>query len=102
MKLGIDITKLNSDNNAEYLLDKTHFIEKAIGRPFNFVEGINNPEIMLEVTKHYHCSTLGSLIHSDTINVFDQFNGACALASKLNIKVQRTEQTLVQRVIFYS
>ena len=85
MKLGIAIAKLNSDNNAEHLLDKIHFIEKAIGRPFNFVEGINNPEIMLEVTKHYRCSTLGSLIYSDTINVFDQFNEACALASKLNI-----------------
>lgn len=53
---------------------------------FDFIEGINDREIMLKLIKDYPCYTLGSLIRNTDSNIYEQFEDACELAKELNIK----------------
>ena len=53
---------------------------------FDFIEGINDREIMLKLIKDYPCYTLGSLIRNTDSNIYEQFEDACKLAKELNIK----------------
>lgn len=53
---------------------------------FDFIEGINDREIMLKLIKDYPCYTLGSLIRNADSDIYEQFEDACKLAKELNIK----------------
>lgn len=53
---------------------------------FDFIEGINDREIMLKLIKDYPCYTLGSLIRNTDSNIYEQFEDSCKLAKELNIK----------------
>lgn len=53
---------------------------------FDFIEGINDREIMSKLIKDYPCYTLGSLIRDPNGDIYKQFEDACILAKDLNIK----------------
>lgn len=52
---------------------------------FDFIEGINDREIMFNLIKDYPCYTLGSLIRDPNGDIYQQFEDACILAKELNI-----------------
>ena len=53
---------------------------------FDFIEGINDREIMHNLIKEYPCYTLGSLIRNPNGVIYQQFEDSCILAKELNIK----------------
>ena len=81
-ELGICIASLQpkSYDDVIYKLKELSSLTK-----FDFIEGINDREIMLNLIKDYPCYTLGSLIRDPDGDIYQQFEDACKLASELNI-----------------
>ena len=81
-ELGICIASLQpkSYDDVIYKLKELSSLTK-----FDFIEGINDREIMLNLIKDYPCYTLGSLIRNPNGDIYQQFEDACKLASELNI-----------------
>lgn len=82
-ELGICIASLQpkSYDDVIYKLKELSSLTK-----FDFIEGINNREIMLGLIKDYPCYTLGSLINDPDGDIYKQFEDSCILAKELNIK----------------
>ena len=82
-ELGICIASLQpkSYDDVIYKLKELSSLTK-----FDFIEGINDREIMLNLIKDYPCYTLGSLIRDPNGDIYKQFEDACILAKDLNIK----------------
>ena len=82
-ELGICIASLQpkSYDDVVYKLKELSSLTK-----FDFIEGINDREIMSKLIKDYPCYTLGSLIRRTDIDIIEQFMNACYLAKELNIK----------------
>ena len=82
-ELGICIASLQpkSYDDVIYKLKELSSLTK-----FDFIEGINDREIMLSLIKDYPCYTLGSLIRDPNGDIYQQFEDACKLAKELNIK----------------
>lgn len=82
-KLGICIASLQpkSYDDVIFKLKELSSLTK-----FDFIEGINDREIMLSLIKDYPCYTLGSLIRDPDGDIYQQFEDACILAKDLNIK----------------
>ena len=82
-ELGICIASLQpkSYDDVIYKLKELSSLTK-----FDFIEGINDREIMLGLIKDYPCYTLGSLIRDPEGDIYKQFEDACKLASDLNIE----------------
>ena len=81
--LGICIASLDP-KSYEDVCDKLN--ELRCLTEFDFIEGINDREIMSKLIKDYPCYTLGSLIRNTDSNIYEQFEDACKLAKELNIK----------------
>ena len=81
-ELGICIASLQpkSYDDVIYKLKELSSLTK-----FDFIEGINDREIMLSLIKDYPCYTLGSLIRDPNGDIYQQFEDACILAKELNI-----------------
>ena len=81
-ELGICIASLQpkSYDDVIYKLKELSSLTK-----FDFIEGINDREIMLSLIKDYPCYTLGSLIRDPNGDIYQQFEDACKLAKDLNI-----------------
>ena len=81
-ELGICIASLQpkSYDDVIYKLKELSSLTK-----FDFIEGINDREIMLSLIKDYPCYTLGSLIRDPNGDIYQQFEDSCKLASELNI-----------------
>ena len=81
-ELGICIASLQPKNYDDviYKLKELSSLTK-----FDFIEGINDREIMLSLIKDYPCYTLGSLIRDPNGDIYQQFEDACILAKDLNI-----------------
>ena len=81
-ELGICIASLQpkSYDDVIYKLKELSSLTK-----FDFIEGINDREIMLNLIKDYPCYTLGSLIRDPNGDIYKQFEDSCKLASELNI-----------------
>ena len=81
-ELGICIASLQpkSYDDVIYKLKELSSLTK-----FDFIEGINDREIMLNLIKDYPCYTLGSLIRDPNGDIYQQFEDACILAKDLNI-----------------
>ena len=81
-ELGICIASLQpkSYDDVIYKLKELSSLTK-----FDFIEGINDREIMLNLIKDYPCYTLGSLIRDPNGDIYQQFEDSCKLASELNI-----------------
>lgn len=60
--------------------------ELSVLTEFDFIEGINDREIMHNLIKEYPCYTLGSLIRDPDGDIYKQFEDSCVLAKELNIK----------------
>lgn len=82
-ELGICIASLQpkSYDDVIYKLKELSSLTK-----FDFIEGINDREIMSKLIKDYPCYTLGSLIRDPKGDIYKQFEDACILAKDLNIK----------------
>lgn len=82
-ELGICIASLQpkSYDDVIYKLKELSSLTK-----FDFIEGINDREIMSKLIKDYPCYTLGSLIRDPEGDIHKQFEDACILAKDLNIK----------------
>ena len=82
-ELGICIASLQpkSYDDVIYKLKELSSLTK-----FDFIEGINDKEIMSKLIKDYPCYTLGSLIRDPNGDIYQQFEDSCKLASELNIK----------------
>ena len=82
-ELGICIVSLQpkSYDDVIYKLKELSSLTK-----FDFIEGINDREIMSKLIKDYPCYTLGSLIRDPDGDIYQQFEDACILAKDLNIK----------------
>ena len=82
-ELGICIASLQpkSYDDVIYKLKELSSLTK-----FDFVEGINDSEIMSKLIKDYPCYTLGSLIRDPDGDIYKQFEDSCILAKELNIK----------------
>ena len=81
-ELGICIASLQpkSYDDVIYKLKELSSLTK-----FDFIEGINDREIMLNLIKDYPCYTLGSLIRDPNGDIYQQFEDACKLGTELNI-----------------
>ena len=81
-ELGICIASLQpkSYDDVIYKLKELSSLTK-----FDFIEGINDREIMLSLIKDYQCYTLGSLIRDPNGDIYKQFEDACKLGTELNI-----------------
>lgn len=81
-ELGICIASLQpkSYDDVIYKLKELSSLTK-----FDFIEGINDREIMSKLIKDYPCYTLGSLIRDPEGDIYKQFEDACILAKELNI-----------------
>ena len=81
-ELGICIASLQpkSYDDVIYKLKELSSLTK-----FDFIEGINDREIMLSLIKDYPCYTLGSLIRDPNGDIYQQFEDACKLGTELNI-----------------
>ena len=81
-ELGICIASLQpkSYDDVIYKLKELSSLTK-----FDFIEGINDREIMLNLIKDYPCYTLGSLIRDPNGDIYKQFEDACKLGTELNI-----------------
>lgn len=82
-ELGICIASLQpkSYDDVVYKLKELSSLTE-----FDFIEGINDREIMHNLIKEYPCYTLGSLIRDPNGDIYQQFEDACILAKDLNIK----------------
>jgi hypothetical protein len=82
-ELGICIASLQpkSYDDVIYKLKELSSLTK-----FDFIEGINDREIMSKLIKDYPCYTLGSLIRDPEGDIYQQFEDSCILAKDLNIK----------------
>ena len=82
-ELGICIASLQpkSYDDVIYKLKELSSLTK-----FDFIEGINDREIMSKLIKDYPCYTLGSLIRDPNSDIYQQFEDSCKLASELNIE----------------
>ena len=100
-ELGICIASLQpkSYDDVIYKLKELSSLTK-----FDFIEGINDREIMLSLIKDYPCYTLGSLIRDPNGDIYKQFEDACILAKVLNIKYLMfgSYKTRIQNNIDYS
>ena len=100
-ELGICIASLQpkSYDDVIYKLKELSSLTK-----FDFIEGINDREIMLSLIKDYPCYTLGSLIRDPNGDIYQQFEDACKLASELNIDYLMfgSYKTRIQNDIDYS
>ena len=100
-ELGICIASLQpkSYDDVIYKLKELSSLTK-----FDFIEGINDREIMLSLIKDYPCYTLGSLIRDPNGDIYQQFEDACKLASDLNIDYLMfgSYKTRIQNNIDYS
>lgn len=100
-ELGICIASLQpkSYDDVIYKLKELSSLTK-----FDFIEGINNREIMLGLIKDYPCYTLGSLINDPNGDIYQQFEDSCKLASELNINYLMfgSYKTRIQNKIDYS
>ena len=81
-ELGICIASLQpkSYDDVIYKLKELSSLTK-----FDFIEGINDREIMFNLIKDYPCYTLGSLIRDPNGDIYQQFEDACKLGTELNI-----------------
>ena len=81
-ELGICIASLQpkSYDDVIYKLKELSSLTK-----FDFIEGINDREIMFSLIKDYPCYTLGSLIRDPNGDIYQQFEDACKLGTELNI-----------------
>ena len=81
-ELGICIASLQpkSYDDVIYKLKELSSLTK-----FDFIEGINDREIMFNLIKDYPCYTLGSLIRDPNGDIYQQFEDSCILAKDLNI-----------------
>ena len=100
-ELGICIASLQpkSYDDVIYKLKELSSLTK-----FDFIEGINDREIMLNLIKDYPCYTLGSLIRDPNGDIYQQFEDSCKLASDLNIDYLMfgSYKTRIQNNIDYS
>ena len=100
-ELGICIASLQpkSYDDVIYKLKELSSLTK-----FDFIEGINNREIMLSLIKDYPCYTLGSLIRDPNGDIYQQFEDACKLGTELNIDYLMfgSYETRIQNKIDYS
>ena len=82
-ELGICIASLQpkSYDDVIYKLKELSSLTK-----FDFIEGINDREIMSKLIKDYPCYVLGNLIRDPDGDIYKQFEDACILAKDLNIK----------------
>ena len=100
-ELGICIASLQpkSYDDVIYKLKELSSLTK-----FDFIEGINDREIMLNLIKDYPCYTLGSLIRDPNGDIYQQFEDACILAKDLNIDYLMfgSYKTRIQNDIDYS
>ena len=100
-ELGICIASLQpkSYDDVIYKLKELSSLTK-----FDFIEGINDREIMLSLIKDYPCYTLGSLIRDPNGDIYQQFEDSCKLASELNIDYLMfgSYKTRIQNNIDYS
>ena len=100
-ELGICIASLQpkSYDDVIYKLKELSSLTK-----FDFIEGINDREIMLSLIKDYPCYTLGSLIRDPEGDIYKQFEDSCKLASELNIDYLMfgSYKTRIQNDIDYS
>ena len=82
-EIGICIASLQpkSYDDVIYKLKELSSLTK-----FDFIEGINDREIMSKLIKDYPCYTLGSLIRDPDGDIYQQFEDSCILAKDLNIK----------------
>ena len=100
-ELGICIASLQpkSYDDAIYKLKELSSLTE-----FDFIEGINDREIMHNLIKDYPCYTLGSLIRDPNGDIYKQFEDSCKLASELNINylMLGSYKTRIQNKIDYS
>ena len=81
-ELGICIASLQPKSYDD-VIDKLKELSSLT--KFDFIEGINDREIMLNLIKDYPCYTLGSLIRDPNGDIYQQFEDACKLGTELNI-----------------
>ena len=100
-ELGICIASLQpkSYDDVIYKLKELSSLTK-----FDFIEGINDREIMLSLIKDYPCYTLGSLIRDPNGDIYQQFEDSCKLGTELNIDYLMfgSYKTRIQNNIDYS
>ena len=84
MQLGIAVASLQ-ETKASIILRKISQLEKLLHTKFDFIEGINDRNLMNQLVKEYPCYTLGSLIRDPNKDIIPQFTKACTLANELNI-----------------
>lgn len=84
MQLGIAIASLQ-ETKAPIILKKISQLEKLLHTKFDFIEGINDRELMNQLVKEYPCYTLGSLIRDPNKDIIPQFTEACNLAKELKV-----------------
>ena len=81
-ELGICIASLQPKSYDDVIYKLK---ELSVLTEFDFIEGINDREIMHNLIKEYPCYTLGSLIRDPNGDIYKQFEDSCKLASELNI-----------------
>lgn len=82
-ELGICIASLQPKSYDDVIYKLK---ELSVLTEFDFIEGINDREIMYNLIKEYPCYTLGSLIRDPDGDIYKQFEDSCILAKELNIK----------------
>ena len=82
-ELGICISSLQPKSYDDVIYKLK---ELSVLTEFDFIEGINDREIMYNLIKEYPCYTLGSLIRDPDGDIYKQFEDSCILAKELNIK----------------
>ena len=82
-ELGICIASLQPKSYDDVIYKLK---ELSVLTEFDFIEGINDREIMHNLIKEYPCYTLGSLIRDPDGDIYKQFEDSCILAKELNIK----------------
>ena len=82
-ELGICIASLQPKSYDDVIYKLK---ELSVLTEFDFIEGINDREIMYNLIKEYSCYTLGSLIRDPDGDIYKQFEDSCILAKELNIK----------------
>ena len=81
-ELGICIASLQPKSYDDVIYKLK---ELSVLTEFDFIEGINDREIMYNLIKEYPCYTLGSLIRDPDGDIYKQFEDSCILAKDLNI-----------------
>ena len=100
-ELGICIASLQPKSYDDVIYKLK---ELSVLTEFDFIEGINDREIMYNLIKEYPCYTLGSLIRDPDGDIYKQFEDACILAKDLNIEYLMfgSYKTRIQNNIDYS